>query len=161
MSRNIFFLLVLSGILLSTSNVWADARVEARRHFRNGMDLIKKGNVDEGAEELLTAYDLLPHPNVLYNVARAYSNAGNYVQALLYYEQYLEAKPTDEKRIRPIVNGIRERLRKQTFAAFVQEGQPAGSTPADGSTAASPGSAGQHPITVTDEVLQELTNLIR
>nr|ADI22127.1 outer membrane receptor for ferrienterochelin and colicins [uncultured myxobacterium HF0200_19H16] len=153
---------MLASILLSTTNAWADARAEARRHFRNGMQLVKEGKVEEGAEELLTAYDLLPHPNVLYNVARAYGNDGNYLQALLYYEQYLKAKPTDEERVRPIVNRIRDRLRKQTYAAFVQEGAPptAAPPPSEGEApliapaTAAPTPVAQQSITVTDEVLK-------
>ena len=78
--------------------VRADVRTEARRHFRDGMQLVEEGRYEEGIEQLLTAYDTLPHPNVLYNVATAYSQAGQYEAALEYFERYLALAPDAEDR---------------------------------------------------------------
>ena len=60
----------------------ADVRTEARQHFRHGMGLIADGHLDEGIAELVEAYDILPHPNALYNIARAYAEAGRYTEAI-------------------------------------------------------------------------------
>src|SRR6185369_14185401 len=50
----------------------ADARTEARAHFKKGMDAIGQGRYEDGIAELQCAYEILPYPNVLYNIARAY-----------------------------------------------------------------------------------------
>ena len=38
------------------------------------MELVVEGRTDEGVAELEQAYEILPHPNVLYNIARAYAD---------------------------------------------------------------------------------------
>jgi len=110
----------------------ADVRSEARRHFRGGMDLIAQGQLDAGAVELEAAYELMPHPNVLYNLARAYFDAGQYVETVLYFERYLKSDPPDSDQVQLIVDALRDRLAKQTLS----EPDPAtvlkGGTPIDG-----------------------------
>lgn len=101
--------LVLPSIAL------ADVRSEARRHFRGGMDLIAQGQLDAGAAELEAAYELMPHPNVLYNLARAYFDAGQYVETVLYFERYLKSDPPDSDQVQLIVDALRDRLAKQTL----------------------------------------------
>ena len=49
----------------------ADARTEARRHFKSGMELVRKGRYDDGSRELEAANAILPHPNVTFNIAQA------------------------------------------------------------------------------------------
>ena len=53
------------------------ARTEARRHFKTGMSLVEKKRFPEGIKELEKAYELLPHPNVAFNIAQAQAEAGN------------------------------------------------------------------------------------
>ena len=74
---------------------YADVRTDARRAFRRGMQLIQEGKVDEGIASLQVAYDTLPHPNVLYNIGRAYADAGRYDESVEYFERYLESDPPD------------------------------------------------------------------
>ena len=102
--------------LLLPSIALADVRSEARRHFRSGMDLIAQGQLDAGAVELEAAYALMPHPNVLYNLARAYFDAGLYVETVLYFERYLKSDPPDSDQVQLIVDALRDRLAKQTLA---------------------------------------------
>ena len=101
--------------LLLPSIAFADVRSEARRHFRTGMDLIAQGQLDEGAVELEAAYALMPHPNVLYNLARAYFDAGQYVETVLYFERYLKSDPADSDQVQLIVDALKDRLAKQTL----------------------------------------------
>lgn len=86
---------ITSVVVLVAGTAWADARVEARRHFKTGMALIADGRVDDGVLELLEAYSVRPHPNVLFNVARAYETAGRGSEAIPYYRRYLDTKPSD------------------------------------------------------------------
>jgi iron complex outermembrane recepter protein len=74
---------------------WADVRAEARKHFQNGMALINEGRYDEAISELQSAYETRPHPNVLFNIARAHESAGRPNDALTYYRRYLDANPPD------------------------------------------------------------------
>ena len=78
----------------------ADARIEAKRHFQKGMGLIAKGSFDEGIGELREAYAIKPHPNVLYNIARAYLDAGKVKEAVEYYRRYLASNPADVGQVR-------------------------------------------------------------
>ena len=74
--RALFASLLAVAMLLSAGPAFADARTEARAHFKKGMDAIGQGRYEEGIVELQKAYEILPHPNVLYNMARAYAEAG-------------------------------------------------------------------------------------
>jgi iron complex outermembrane receptor protein len=84
----------------------ADERLEARRHFRNGMSLIAQGQFDQGIAELQEAYAIKPHPNVLYNIARAYTDAGRGEEALEWYRRYLSFNPPDADGVRATVAGL-------------------------------------------------------
>ena len=57
------------------------------------MIAITAGRYDDGIAELKAAYQILPHPNVLYNIARAYHRKGDKPQALAYYRRYLTDEP--------------------------------------------------------------------
>lgn len=81
--------------VLVPSLALADARLEARKRFKQGMALIAEGRLDEGIDQLLEAYAVKPHPNVLFNVAKAYEAAGQVQPALTYYRRYLAFKPAD------------------------------------------------------------------
>ena len=113
---------VLSSILAVTALAvpeiaTADARTEARRHFRHGMDLVVAGQIDAGVAELEEAYAILPHPNVLYNIGRAYAEVGRYDEARDYFDRYLESDPPDREEVRAIVAAIDQRIAARTAAA--------------------------------------------
>jgi iron complex outermembrane receptor protein len=99
-----------AAVLLGPATVIADARTDARRFFRQGMVAIANGNVDEGVEALRLAYRALPHPNVLYNIARAYLGANRPVEAIPYLERYLAADPDDRADVERVLVEVRERL---------------------------------------------------
>src|SRR5437763_15894310 len=73
--------LVLAA-MLHASPALADARTDARRHFRTGMGLIEKKQLAEGIKELELAYQIAPHPNVAFNIAVAQAEPGNYDLAI-------------------------------------------------------------------------------
>ena len=95
---------------------YADVRTEARQAFRRGMQLIQDGQVDEGIQQLLDAYEILPHPNVLYNVARALAEAGRYEDAREYFERYLETDPSDREEVEQFVRALDTRMAQQRRA---------------------------------------------
>ena len=106
--------LLLALLLLCISEpALADVRTEARRHFRRGMQLVAQGQVDEGVAELERAYETLPHPNVLYNIGRAYAEHGRFEEALEQFERYLASDPPDREQVESFVAAIEARLADQ------------------------------------------------
>ena len=98
------------AFLAMASTALADVRTEARRHFRRGMSLVAEGNVDEGISELELAYETLPHPNVLYNIARAYAEAGRYEESIEYFERYLASDPPDKEEVQGFLEAVEARI---------------------------------------------------
>ena len=97
-------------LLLLPSLAFADARQEAKKRFRIGMALINDGRLDEGIDQLLEAYSIKPHPNVLFNVAKAYEAAGRPSDALVYYRRYLETDPPDAAAVKESVTRLQAQL---------------------------------------------------
>lgn len=111
-------------LLLLPGRVFADARIEARRHFRNGMAFIERGAYDEGIAELRTAYAMRAHPNVLYNIARAYQESGRPAEALEYFRRYLVTEPTDVLAVKTIVARLEAALPPPRPAKAPEEKKP-------------------------------------
>jgi iron complex outermembrane receptor protein len=110
------FIPAVLGALLATVPAYADARTEARTHFKKGMEAIASGRYDDGIAELETAYQILPHPNVLYNIARAHAELGDLEKAVEYFQRYLESNPADKDETGAIVRSLEERIRRQAAA---------------------------------------------
>ena len=116
------FVSLVSGLLavvlvLHAPPALADARTEARSHFKKGMDSINAGKYDDGIAELQKAYQLLPHPNVLYNIARAYAEAGDLDEAVTYFRKYLDGNPPDKEEAAQILKNLEARIKRQQAAA--------------------------------------------
>ncbi len=136
---------------LSGSPALADARTEARRHFRRGMELVVQGQVDAGIAELEEAYAILPHPNVLYNIGRAYAEAGRYDEARDYFDRYLETDPPDREEVRAVMAAIDERLaaRQAIQAAAQQAAAQQGAGAPSGGTSGSAGASTDSTVVAT------------
>jgi iron complex outermembrane receptor protein len=111
----------LAAILLAPGAARADERTEARAHFKKGMTAIAEGHYDVGVEELKAAYAILPHPNVLFNIARAYVDMGDLQNAIDYYRRYLDGGPKDRDEVAATVASLEARLRKQQAALVESE----------------------------------------
>src|SRR6266550_1122614 len=85
--------------LFAPAAALADARSDAKRHFREGMSLIAAGQVERGIAELKQAYAIKPHPDVLYDIAKAYVDLGNISEALNYFRQYVATEPADKEQV--------------------------------------------------------------
>jgi iron complex outermembrane receptor protein len=121
--------LFLGALVVSSGTARADERTEARAHFKKGMAEIADGRYDLGIEELKKAYDILPHPNVLYNIARAYVDQGDLENAVAYYKKYLEGNPKDRDEVAQIVSALDARIRKQQAELLeAQRAAPTGGT---------------------------------
>lgn len=115
--------LVLSCLLcwLVSGVARADERTEARRHFKRGMTLIQYGDYPEAIAELRAAYRLVPHPDVLYNIGRAYASAGDPARALGYFRDYLATQPADRQPVEAVIAATEKQLEALQPAAPVEE----------------------------------------
>lgn len=91
-----------------------DARTDARELFRAGMALVASGQLDAGISKLEAAYETLPHPHVLFNIARAYADAGRYEDSVEYFDRYVESDPPDRSEVELFLAALRARLVQAT-----------------------------------------------
>jgi iron complex outermembrane receptor protein len=79
------------------------AELKERKKLRGlvdeGMTAIDEGRYTEGIALLRRAYDTKPHPNILFNIARAYEDAHDYRRAITAYERYAKLTPKDSEDI--------------------------------------------------------------
>jgi outer membrane receptor for ferrienterochelin and colicin len=129
--------LAFAALLTSATGALADARTEARGHFKKGMEAITNGRYEDGVAELKRAYEILPHPNVLYNIARAYAEAGDLENSVLYYRRYLDGNPSDRDEVAQIVGNLEARLKRQQAVAQAAQA-PVAPTPVPGPTPVPP-----------------------
>lgn len=129
--------LVVPSVVLPPSVARADVRTEARTMFRRGMAMVAEGNLDEGVAQLQEAYEILPHPNVLYNIARAYAEAGRYEQAIEFFERYLESDPADRDEVQSFLSALRQRIdaQEQRATAAAEPDEPVATEPTPADTA--------------------------
>jgi hypothetical protein len=62
---------------------------EADRHFKNGVGLFKEAKYSEALAEFERAYEIAPHPLVLYNIAGCHRALSHYGEAVAYYQRFL------------------------------------------------------------------------
>lgn len=67
----------------------ADEKSEAGRHFKLGVGLYGERKFDEALVEFQRAYELAPHPSVLYNIAVTFRELSRYNESILYFERFL------------------------------------------------------------------------
>ena len=101
------------ALVLASGNAFADERTDARRSFRRGMDLIADGKYEVGIAELKKAYETLPHINVLFNIARGYTEMGDVENALIYYERYALENPPDRDDVLATMKQLQGRMERQ------------------------------------------------
>ena len=77
------------------------------------MQAIGNGNYEVGISELKQANEILPHPNVLYNIARAYVELGDIETAITYYKAYVEQNQPDKEETTHVVSQLKLRLDRQ------------------------------------------------
>jgi hypothetical protein len=81
--------LVLAASVAAPRLAAADDKAEAGRHFKLGVGLYGERKFDEALVEFQRAYDLAPHPSVLYNIAVTYRELSRYNESIVYFERFL------------------------------------------------------------------------
>lgn len=71
----------------------AKERREASRHVEEGRKLQEKGDYDGAIKRFRSAYRLIPHPQLLYNLGQAYRLKGDKKRAVSLYKQYIDRSP--------------------------------------------------------------------
>lgn len=65
-------------------------QAEADRHFTAGVTLYKENKFSEALAEFQRAYEIAPHPLVLYNIAGCHRELSSYGDAVRFYRRFLE-----------------------------------------------------------------------
>ena len=130
--------------LLAGRAAWADPKDDARRHFIAGLEAAKEHDYQRSLDEFLAAQAAYPHPATLYNIARAYTDLGEYQQAIDYYRLYQDAAPEHAEDVEPVIAVLEAKLRRQRQAAAVGgAAAPVGGAAAPAEGAAAPADTGR------------------
>lgn len=99
--------------------------LKERRKLRSlvdeGMTAIERGRYVEGIALLQRAYDNRPHPNILFNIARAYEDAHDYRRAITAYERYLRTSPQDSEDVQSKLKRLRALTAKKPAPKVAQK----------------------------------------
>src|SRR5687767_3337095 len=115
---SLFAVLALSLSLPSAAS--AQTRKErAQQHVKKGQAHQAAGEYDQALTEYRAAYDLLPHPLLLFNLAQVYRLQGKLSEAVDHYEQYLELEPEGKgaAQARAYIEELRPQLPAETAPA--------------------------------------------
>src|SRR5687767_9289321 len=81
------------GIVLAARIAAADPKKEAERHFRLGVTLYEEQKYAEALVEFQRAYEISPHPAVLYNLGATHRELSHYDESIQHYERFLKEGP--------------------------------------------------------------------
>lgn len=113
----------------------------ADRHFKSGVALFKEGKFKEALAEFERAYEIAPHPLVLYNIAGCHRELSSYGEAIRFYERFLvegkgKVPATRLTTAQTELDGILARIARVTiviqgppYAALFLDGAPLGTMP--------------------------------
>ncbi|MEO6954247.1 MAG: tetratricopeptide repeat protein [Polyangia bacterium] len=100
-ARFLFAMLLLIGLSANAD----EPHNEARTLFHEGAAAYDAGDFQPALEKFQVAAKLAPLPELDYNIARCLDRLERWPEAVVFYERYLDARPTD-----PIAPSIRERI---------------------------------------------------
>lgn len=93
MGRAMKILSVALVLALALPAVAQDNKEQAREHFKSGQTHYALGEFTEAVTEFREAYRLQNQPGILFNIAQAMRQLGQFKQAYFYYSQYLHQRP--------------------------------------------------------------------
>ena len=88
---------VILALVLCATSVAAPSRelkARAKRYVADGIVAQQAGRYDEAISLYTFAHELIPHPELLFNLGQAHRMRGDKPAALRYYREYLAAEPT-------------------------------------------------------------------
>lgn len=133
---------LLLGATLVAALTWsgvglAAPKDEARRYFTAAMEQVTAGQYEEAVANFLAAYEILPHPAVLYNIGRALADAGEYERSIDYLGQYLESEPIDREEVEGFISTMEARLEARAVAEAAAAAEAAEATSPEAAATAS------------------------
>jgi hypothetical protein len=127
---------------------------EADKHFKSGVALYKEAKYNEALAEFERAYELQPHPLVLYNIATCHRELSQYSEAVKFYKKFLteaanKAPPARLHTAQTELDSILARVASVTIAVpdgteLVLDGKALGAMPLEMPLILAPG---EHHIT--------------
>ena len=112
-------LLVLLSVVGATGAARAqtaaqnDARIAARSKLVEGVALLKKSDFAGALSRFQSAYELVPSPNIHYDLGLAYTGLGRPADALLAFDRFLAEAPAAPEASREKARSNQEILRRQ------------------------------------------------
>lgn len=114
---------------------------EADRHFKAGVARFKEAKFAEALDEFQRAYEISPHPLVLYNIAGCYRELSRYGEAVRFYTRFLAEGPgkvppgrlsdakTELDGIYALVSRLTVKVEPAEGAQLLLDGTPLGALP--------------------------------
>jgi tetratricopeptide (TPR) repeat protein len=108
-----------------------DTLAEASQRFQRGVELFEQERYEASLAEFRRAYDLAPHPQVIFNIARLQARLEQIPEAIEGYQRFLEEtgdhvepelrREVEEEleRLRPLVGQIRVVVERPTTGALI------------------------------------------
>ena len=131
---------VLLAVVLACGIARADERDDAKREFAAGQASDKQRDFRGAIEHYLRAFELVPHPYALFNIAADYEQIGDLRQAVHFYEKYIAVSEdgSDRDRVKKLLADIKARPAglvvhtQPEGATLTIDGKPVGATPYSG-----------------------------
>ncbi len=104
-------LLALVAVTGFSTRARADERDDAKREFAAGQTSDKQKDYRAAIEHYLRAFELVPHPYALFNIAADYEQLGDLRQAVHFYEKYIAASEdgADRERVKKLLADLKAR----------------------------------------------------
>jgi Tfp pilus assembly protein PilF len=143
---------------------------EADRHFKSGVALYKEAKYSEALAEFERAYEIAPHPLVLYNIATCHRELSRYAEAVKYYERFLnegkdKVPPARLKEAKSELDAVLARIARVTIkieggegAKVILDGVELGTMPLDAPLVVPPG---EHRLVLRAEGKQDAERSVR
>ncbi len=122
----------------------ADKRRRAGKHVEEGDRYKEAGDYEAAAREYEKAYELVPHPELFFNLAQVYRLGGKKEKALEYYERYLAVEPNGRAaaQARRFAKQLKKDLDKAKRKEHASGGSGSGSESGSGSGSGSESGSG-------------------
>jgi tetratricopeptide (TPR) repeat protein len=91
-------LIATAPLVPATALADGDAERRAQAHFQRGEKMFRVGRFQEALVAYQRAFDAMPLPELLFNIAQCYRNLGDPEQAIRSYRRYLHEKPDANNR---------------------------------------------------------------
>lgn len=104
----VFCLLVLSPTTATAQSGERSVQEQVEDHNQKGLAHYEKGEYPEAISEMLKAYQLIPEPALLYNVARIYHKMGEQGLAKDYYRKFVSHENADPDSVKKALAYLKE-----------------------------------------------------